>query len=197
MTHCYSKKQEADGLKKIPISWLNKQGFLKSYASGVITWTQGWSGVKSRIGIAMSINNEGGYMNLNYAQIDRFNDENKDFDYTVHLTTTLCHFGNKRYWFLCPLEKDGQSCGRRVVVLYKGGDYFGCRDCYNLTYASRNKNNRSRDGPLLRHFDLSCRVGDLEKGIKKRVYAGKPTKKQGQIDSLRKQVALYEERYKL
>jgi hypothetical protein len=59
-------------------------------------------------------------------------------DYKIKLAKTRCNFGGFRYWFVCPLVKDGKYCGRRVAVLYLVGKYFGCRHCYNLTYASRN-----------------------------------------------------------
>lgn len=34
--------------------------------------------------------------------------------------------------------KNGTSCERRCFKLYQppGQDYFGCRECYNLTYHS-------------------------------------------------------------
>ena len=46
--------------------------------------------------------------------------------------------GGLRYWFSCPLQRDGGMCGRRVAKLYlpPGGTYFGCRDCYRLAYRS-------------------------------------------------------------
>jgi hypothetical protein len=40
------------------------------------------------------------------------------------------------------------GCGRRVAVLYMGGEYFACRHCYNLAYKSQRetKANRSYRG---------------------------------------------------
>ena len=54
-------------------------------------------------------------------------------DYKVKLTTTACHFGGHRYWFICPF------CNRRVAKLYlpPGGKYFACRHCCDLTYYSQ------------------------------------------------------------
>jgi hypothetical protein len=47
-------------------------------------------------------------------------------------------FGGVRWWFACPLERDGWECGRRVGALHlpPGGWGFGCRDCHALTYRS-------------------------------------------------------------
>ena len=61
-------------------------------------------------------------------------------------------------------------------TLYKGGDYFGCRDCYDLTYDSRNTSKRFRGTPW-RYFDLSMKIEELESKISRHYYAGKPTRK--------------------
>ena len=61
---------------------------------------------------------------------------NADLDYSVPLVTTRCHLGGVRWWFICPLTKNGIACGRRVRKLYLSGQYFGCRHCHELTYTS-------------------------------------------------------------
>src|SRR5262249_51545398 len=61
---------------------------------------------------------------------------NVDLDYSVRLVTTPCHLGGVRWWFICPLSRNGVGCGRRVRKLYLCGKYFGCRHCHNLTYRS-------------------------------------------------------------
>ena len=49
---------------------------------------------------------------------------------TLDITTTPCHFGNERLWFLCP------SCRKRVATLYKPPtkEALLCRKCHDLTY---------------------------------------------------------------
>ena len=63
--------------------------------------------------------------------------------YIGHFTTTFPNYGGERYWFICPLS----GCSRRVAKLYKpiGAKYFGCRHCYNLSYASRNVSRTAMD----------------------------------------------------
>lgn len=65
-------------------------------------------------------------------------DELTEVDYGIDLETTPCNFGGERWWFRCPLVKNGTPCERRCFKLYcpPGGDYFGCRECYDLTYQS-------------------------------------------------------------
>ena len=48
----------------------------------------------------------------------------------IETTTTPCHFGGKRFWFVCP------CCKRRVGTLYKPPmkDELLCRKCHGLRY---------------------------------------------------------------
>jgi hypothetical protein len=48
---------------------------------------------------------------------------------------TKCPRGGRRPWFLC--EPPGRYCGRRVALLYSGGELFACRRCYGLAYESQ------------------------------------------------------------
>ncbi len=173
-----SKKSEADSLKKIEMSWLNKQGMLSSWYFGTINWTHGWSGTKTSIGITVSTTEK--TVRLNYVQTES-DGTKKDFDYTIHLTETPCRYGGTRFWFICPLVKSGVPCNRRVGVLYKDGDYFGCRHCYDLSYSSRNENRHSHLYPLFRSLALYKKIEDLEQKIKRPFYANKATRKQRQV----------------
>ena len=79
---------------------------------------------------------------------------------TIQLTTTRCHYGNVRYWFLCP------RCDGRVAVLYFNR-WFGCRKCFELVYPIENEPKADR---AIRRADairkqLGWRVGEL-KGTK-------------------------------
>lgn len=67
--------------------------------------------------------------------------EGQTSHYLVRLTSTPCHFGGKRWWFVCPLVWDGRACNRRVRILYRpwGTRYFACRECHELTYESRQR----------------------------------------------------------
>ena len=59
--------------------------------------------------------------------------------YPVYLTSTECHLGGERRWFLCPVD----GCWRRVAILY-AGDVFACRGCLQLAYLSQRKPRSSR-----------------------------------------------------
>lgn len=165
-------KTESDGLKKISTSFLKKHKYFEGFRGGTINWTSGWSENKSSVGINVSTLDEK-YLRIYYTQTDRYTEEKKDFDYKIPLTTTPCNYGGKRYWFTCPWFKNGNYCGKRVGVLYKDGDYFACRHCYNLTYSSRNLSGFSK------RFGNVC-MPDVDKArekVKIMYYKGKPTRK--------------------
>lgn len=48
---------------------------------------------------------------------------------SIQLTTTPCHFGGRRHWFLCP------DCDRRVAVFYLASDRWSCRICGGVRYS--------------------------------------------------------------
>lgn len=68
-------------------------------------------------------------------------------EYRVDVTATPCRFGGRRYWFLCPVVRQGMRCGERVRKLYlpAGATMFGCRKCHNLTYRSSQEHNKTLD----------------------------------------------------
>lgn len=170
----YSKKEEADGLHQVSVSFLNKYGYFSSFwKSGTITWSRNGEKTGS-IGIQSAINENEQYIKFNYTQTDRFSDEKTDFDYKIPLTTSPCRLGGKRYWFICPWNTNGAYCGRRVGMLYLGDKYFACRHCNNLTYNSRNLSGFSKAaGQVISEPYLE----ELRQGIKREYYAGKMTRK--------------------
>lgn len=132
------KKEEADYFKKVSIKFFKKYGYLDhGLMSGGITFSRNGEET-GNISIEAILSQYEECIKFSYTQTDRDTGERKDFDYKVQLTTTPCNFGGVRYWFICPLSRNYQYCGKRVGVLYKAGDYFGCRHCYDLSYESRN-----------------------------------------------------------
>jgi hypothetical protein len=51
---------------------------------------------------------------------------------------TPCTLGGRRSWFRCEVS-NGRYCGRRVAILYSGGQLFACRHCYRLAYTSQSE----------------------------------------------------------
>jgi hypothetical protein len=103
-----------------------------------------WRGqANGNIGFVVSIGSGAEYIRFQYTYIDRQTHTKTELDYRTRLAPTSCYFGGQRWWFLCPMSKDGVVCNRRVGILYLGdGKYFGCRHCYNLTYLSCKENHK-------------------------------------------------------
>jgi len=173
-------KAIAEQSNSLSIFWLKKHGYFHkddSHRSGTITWTYGYSENKSSIGFSVIRDNcgtpsEQAYVRLNYTYTNRSSDEKSDMNYEIQLETTPCRYGGKRYWFICPLTKNGKYCGRKVGVLYCLGKWFGCRHCGDIAYA------KQMEGGKFRWNGVS--VPDIEraeKEVKRYYYKGKPTRK--------------------
>jgi hypothetical protein len=171
---------EADFLRKLRISFLKKEGYLDSPKTGVIEWHK--DDEVSSVGIESHVDDYHPYIRLLYSQTD--DKGNKQyFDYKITLHRTPCSYGGWRFWFLCPLRaKSGLPCGKVSAVLYKAGDYFGCRRCYNLTYQCRKHNANSSLAYWFRSRKAMKKIEKLELEIKRTEYAGKSTSKQLQLN---------------
>ena len=123
---------------KLPIRAINDTLKQDRMALGTLTWkTSG-----SVIGYRFEPGEGAGIVWLDYTMKVRGEAEN--ISYFVKLEKTPCNFGGFRYWFVCPLIKNGVPCARRCGKLYKPGygKYFGCRICYDLTYRSSQESHK-------------------------------------------------------
>jgi hypothetical protein len=172
-------KTIAEQSNALSVFWLKKHGYLNkdySFQNGGISWSYGGEDKSS---IRFRINRddwgtpyERAYINLIYTHTDYWTKEKTDMDFRVELVTTPCHYGGVRYWYTCPLTKNGVYCGRRVGVLYCIGKWFGCRHCGEIAYQAQMEGGRYRWNGVS--------IPDLEKAeadIKRRYYKGKPTRK--------------------
>src|SRR4051794_37210742 len=92
----------------LDVSRLLRQGTIKPgcLTSGGLIWTAHPSGER-RAAIdyeADLTEGEAGWMRLRYVV------DGKRQDFRVWLTTTLCHYGGRRWWFLCP--SSDRRCGK-------------------------------------------------------------------------------------
>lgn len=132
----WSKKAVVDSKYCLDISDLKRWKMLTpgiTDRSGRFQWTRGASKTRAaEVGYVLTIGPMTGTLRLRY----RFPDADADLDYPIPLVTTRCHLGGVRWWFVCPLSRNGIPCRRRVRKLYLSGQYFGCRACHRLTYTS-------------------------------------------------------------
>ncbi len=169
------EKDVAEESKKISIFWLKQKNLLGSYQSGTISWTWG-DDPSTRNSIAIVTNIDEGYIELDYTQTSYYQDEKRKMNYRHGLVSTPCNFGGVRYWFECRLSRNGRYCGRRVGVLYKssGAWFWGCRHCHNIGYNSQLTN---YNNALFAVLDLGIKAEELEAGMKRWYWGGKPTRK--------------------
>ncbi len=180
----YKGKREAEWSNPLSIFWLKNHNYLNkeySFQSGGINWTYGQS--KNSIIFSVIKDNwdttsEKAYINLKYSYTNHYTGEKESMNNKIDLVTTFCRYGGKRYWFICPLIKNGNYCGRRVGVLFSIDKWFGCRHCGNITYSKQNLSSRYNGFVSLVDIDKA------EKEIKRYFYRGKPTRQYRRVIKL-------------
>lgn len=111
--------------------------FFKGGRAGVLEWHDAYGRPTAAISVYSSMTPGDEHVRLVYDRVVSFSGRTYSLDYAIKLTPSKCNFGGVRWWFLCPMAKNGKPCNRRVGALYLGGEnHFGCRHCYNLTYES-------------------------------------------------------------
>ncbi len=188
----FDAKTAVEQATQLSIFKVKEFGLLKGYSASTLTWTHKASGKQDSIGIIVDIEDEP-YVKVNYTVTDRSTGEETDYDYRINLTTTSCYFGGVRYWFICPLSVNGVYCGRRTGTLYlaSGGNYFGCRHCYNLSYESRNESRLGRFGQLGYLLKAEGQIEELSSRVKRSFYAGRPTRKYRRLIRMQNRLNAY------
>ncbi|WP_423212651.1 hypothetical protein [Paracoccus yeei] len=131
----FGSKDPTESYRSIDVRWLKREGMLTPGAPRHITWSR-----HGKIFASINIRAELGRVILAYRHRSG-GGEWKDESYPVHLTTTPCHIGGERHWFLCP----ARGCGQRIAVIY-GGSIFACRKCHQLAYPSQREDIADRAG---------------------------------------------------
>jgi len=189
----WDKKGTVEDCRSVSISFLKKHDYFCGYRSGGIVWKNFYGEETSSIGVAVSTLDGDNYARFQYTTTDRNSGEKTDYDYKVPLATTKCNLGGVRYWFVCPLSKNGVYCGRQVGKLYlpPGSRYFGCRHCYNLSYESRNNTRTGMLGVFGQVLTIEKRVDELARQIKRWTYRGRPTRRVRRLEALEDRFAKY------
>ena len=186
----WDSKTTVEQAKQLSIFKLKEFGLLKVFAGSTLTWTHSLSGQEDSIRIFVTIMETEPHVTVSYTITDRKTGEKTDYNYKISLTTTPRNYGGVRYWFICPSSMTGEYCGRRVGTLYlaPGGKYFGCRQCYNLSYESRNESRLGQFGNIGFPLVAERKMEKLYSKIKRWTYKGKPTKKVRQLNALNTQL---------
>lgn len=113
---------------RIDIRHLHRNGHLEGYRR--LSWA--WA---DRTNINMDVSPGRVIFNYRYRE---HGDDWKPVDQPVTITTTACHFGGSRRWFMCP------RCFQRVAILFIYG-WPACRKCKRLVYPSQSEDAMGRN----------------------------------------------------
>ncbi|MDO8648685.1 MAG: hypothetical protein Q7R81_02785 [Candidatus Peregrinibacteria bacterium] len=154
----------ADLTRSIDLTVLNRWGYLKEWQTSRFVVT--WETAKTSALVEIQMGKFEAHMMLKYehgGEVQR---------YRLRMEFTTCHFGRCRWWIRCP------QCGSRVRILYIPWKYLGCRKCSGLWYASQHND-------MFGWLDRDKKADFLERDIKRKWYAGKPTRQYRRILKLR------------
>jgi hypothetical protein len=144
-----SKKDVVEDCLSIDANRWTREGILEAGVclSGSWGWTYSSGGSFSVNYEVDTLGQSHPGVRLWYSWVWTSTKEQNSEDYRVRLTTTRPRLGGLRWWFVCPLVRDGRPCNRRVGKLYlpSRSRYFGCRHCYDLTYTSCQEHDKRVD----------------------------------------------------
>ena len=138
--HC--KATTVEECRVLDLGKLARKGAFVQWHAGSVRWLHGEE-VAASLGYTVRPGGNRLILQLSY----RWKRAGEDVILLIRLENTSMHFGECRWWGLCPLVVKGQACNRRVGKLYlpPGGRYFGCRICYRLTYRSAQEHDKRVD----------------------------------------------------
>ncbi len=164
-------KVKADNLPKLSVFYLKEYGYFDSVVTtGEMPIICDDEEVICHIETSTA-NKDDRYVHISY-DIQQPSGQVQNLSSKIPLLTTPCTAGGFRYWFECIRRNNGKYCGKRVAVLYKGNDFFGCRHCFDLTYKSRCS--RGASGLGVKNLGL---VGAAQDPRNWRYYRGKSTRR--------------------
>ena len=108
-------------------------------------WTNSYTGEETG-SVGMKVAE--GRIVLDYA----VGEDRKPVQFPIYLTSTPCHYGGARPWFICP------ACQRNCAVVAFGRGGWACRTCLNLAYSSEAEDGMGRLWRKQRK--LEARVGE-------------------------------------
>lgn len=165
--------------KRIELSFLLKNGYLKkqTITSGTLSWN--WNGEASgSISIRVDTIASNPFMELTYVMTDKHTQEKRDYSYKVFFKSQKSNLGvGNRWYFICPVSE--KSCS--VLYMAYNSTYFKCRDAYNnrIYYDGQIESKGVRNYKL---FYYERKIEELCMKKEKSHYRGKPTKLMQRIE---------------
>ncbi len=133
-----SGRQKVEGVRSLDINKLNRDGALKPGATLTTHWSRngqpfgsvGIRGDRNQITIACRCRTgDGPWENI---------------EQSIPIFWKPCRYGGHRPYFVCTGQVRGIACDRPAAKLYGAGNYYFCRRCYRLAYASQSESYHDR-----------------------------------------------------
>jgi hypothetical protein len=130
---CYWRRNKSTVEESLTIAIRDVRAQLFREGVGTLNWTNNRGDIVASVGYAATWAADAPQVLLRYRR-----GETDDVLMRIELEKTATQFGGHRWWFTCPLVRQGVPCRRRVGKLHlpPGELYFGCRECHDLTYRS-------------------------------------------------------------
>jgi hypothetical protein len=126
-----------ESCRSIDVREWARRGYLRPHQLFLWSWTRDggpWGSITVRTGPEAVT----GAVVLRFRLRGSSGNRWKSVEQRVSISWTKCHLGGWRPWFCC-------SCGRRAAKLYgAAADFFACRHCCGLAYASQQLCTRDR-----------------------------------------------------
>ena len=137
-----TRKDSIDCSKLLSIKMLKEHGFLDADKTGVVEWSNAASEVVCSVEVETLLGVDVDKTPMAVLRTGVLSA--RGIEQKIKLSTSPCTYGGFRWWFECPVVKDGVYCGNRCAKLYLpvGQLYFGCRSCHDLTYESCQKSHK-------------------------------------------------------
>ncbi len=162
-TDDYSKTLTIKFLKKF---WYLDNGKLEQ--TWALYWTRNWN-ANWNIWFQITIWESSWIIRVYFNQTDREWNK-KELDYNIKLTSTKCHYGWVRRWFLCPCKWN------RCSILYLQNNWiFASRKTLDLCYDDQKRPHSRRE--FNRVFPKDNEAEKIYKTIKYKYRNWKPTRK--------------------
>lgn len=174
----------ADDLKHISTYKLNEWGIFDKFKhqQGIGTWKGTMQWHVTRMGQRQSAGSISYYISytdgvpqelrLDYSVTN----QNISRNYPITLESVPCNYGGNRWYFICPMTKASNYCGKRVAKLYLYDTWFACRHCLDLTYEVNNEPKSYRYLSMIFGSDQQRKYEEHLQKTGRYYYAGQPTK---------------------
>ena len=136
--HWVSVKETVERSHALDIDYLSREGLiLPGGPYGALVWTNILTQTEFIVRFGFDFNSQD-VTDISMRIWYRITDSEEYLNYKIPLSCTRPNYGGRRWWFSCPILKNGIACNRRKTRLYlpRGEKYFACRHCHDLTYAS-------------------------------------------------------------